>query len=111
MGVEKSPRWEFSGCPLSVIVAAHSPVHGEILWDQEKRENRCSLHGSRGQSRGDSGEGVEGEDFGLDLWIVKEQKFSFVTEGVCVLTVCLGAVSLISAAADFFGGSVFAAGI
>lgn len=60
----------------------YSPIHGEILRDQEKRENRCSLHGSRGQSRGDSGEGVEGEDLGLDLCFVEEQNFSILIE-VC----------------------------
>lgn len=47
---------------LSVTLTACSSVHCEVLWNQEKWEDCCSLHGSWGQSRGDSGEGVEGEN-------------------------------------------------
>lgn len=58
------PGWGFSEQPLSVVVAARSAVHRQVLRHQEEREDCRSLHGSWGQSRGDSGEGVKGEQWG-----------------------------------------------
>lgn len=58
------PGWGFSEQPLSVVVAARSAVHRQVLRHQEEREDCRSLHGSWGQSRGDSGEGVKGEEWG-----------------------------------------------
>ena len=37
------------------------PLHREVLWHQEEREDRRALHRQGGQGRGDPREGIQGE--------------------------------------------------